>query len=579
VPSIRSPRLPSGVPRVIITRMRTGPLFAAVAIAAAAGLAIAQTAATKRKLHEDLPSPSERPTPVIGGGGSGNPAAFAAGDKVLPKPPIDKPSSAPAKAEPVLGTTGFAVDRQTSMRPDGNTERDATLHYVSVFNPDVLPFKRMSALDAVGDDYTLKVAHTALAELTVGGTTDKTRDRFWGSVLVQLAPGVDVALPSVAPDMRILSYEIKPSIAVRFEKDGADNFFVRTDESSASGTYRLVFLADADAGYFAPSLPLGGHFTPRMVAAMTPDELRPVVPDAAARQARRTLDRLGVDADMDLKVVFNRLVGFFRGFEAKPLPRSSGDIYRDLCDSKAGVCRHRAFAFMVTANALGIPTRFVENEAHAFVEVWFPERRWQRIDLGGAALRMDVQGADGKTLHRPRAEDPFEKPPEYKQSYTQLDGDIQGLTQQQLDDKHKPIGQLPGQSPPSGAFDASGGGSGAGPILPGQGGATATHDPRKQSPALIVTLADEHALRGDLVHIEGRAMVAGRGLPDHTVDVFLSPAGRNSAAPTWLGRAVTGPDGSFRADFDVPATMKLAAYDIWLSSPEDAYYNASVSEQ
>jgi hypothetical protein len=573
-----SRRLQSGAPRVIITRMRTGLIFATATIAAAAGLAIAQTAATRRKLHEDLPAPSERPTPMIGGGGSGNPAAFAAGDKVLPKPPADTPSNAPAKNEPVLGTTDFAADRQTSMKPDGNTEADATLHYVSVFNPDVLPFKRMSALDGIGDDYTLRIAHTALVELTVGGTTDKTRDRFWGSVLVQLAPGMDVPLPSVAPDMRILSYEIKPAIAVRFEKDGADNFYVRTDEASASGAYRLVFLADADAGYFAPSLPIGGHFTPRTIATMAPAEIRPAVPAAVGRQARQTLDELGVDADTDLGVVFNRLVGFFRGFQAKPLPPTSGDIYRDLCDSKAGVCRHRAFAFMVTASALGIPTRFVENEAHAFVEVWFPERHWQRIDLGGAALRLDVQGADNKTLHRPRADDPFEKPPEYKQNYTQLEGDIKGLSQQQLADKHQSLGQ----SPPSGAFDASGGGSGAVPdrILPdGDDAPVVPRDPKKKSPSLIVTLADEQAFRGDQVHVEGQASLAGKGLPDHTVDVFLSPAGRGGAGSIWLGRAATNPDGSFRADFAIPATMSLAAYDIWLSSPADAYYNAARSDQ
>jgi hypothetical protein len=68
--------------------MRTGPMFAGVAIAAAAGLAIAQTV-TRQKLHEDLPSPFDRPPPVLGASGSGNPAAFAAGDKVLPKPPAD----------------------------------------------------------------------------------------------------------------------------------------------------------------------------------------------------------------------------------------------------------------------------------------------------------------------------------------------------------------------------------------------------------------------------------------------------------------------------------------------------------
>ena len=275
-----------------------------------------------------------------------------------------------------------------------------------MFNPDVLPFKRMSALDAVGDDYTLHVARTA-PRRAAGRRHDRprTRDRFWGDVLVQLQPGVDVPLPSVAPDMRILSYEVEAArSALTFAKDGADNFYVRSDESSASGTYRLVFLADADAGYFAPSLPptpLHGRATSRSDA---PPELRPVIPrDGAAAPRSVTLDKLGIDADMDLGVAFNKLVGYFRGFEASDITHPTGDIYRDLCDSQAGVCRHRSFAFMITANALGIPTRYVENEAHAFVEVWFPERGWQRIDLGGAALRMDVTGADNKTLHRPRA--------------------------------------------------------------------------------------------------------------------------------------------------------------------------------
>src|SRR5205807_5607857 len=126
------------------------------------------------------------------------------------------------------------------MTPDENTGPDQTLHYQSVFNPDVLPFKRMSAFDTVLESYKLVAGRTVRTELLVGGTTDKTRDRFWGSVLVQLTPGTDVALPSVAPDMRILSYEIKPSIPVRFEKDGADNFFVRSDDAHAHGEYRLV---------------------------------------------------------------------------------------------------------------------------------------------------------------------------------------------------------------------------------------------------------------------------------------------------------------------------------------------------
>ena len=568
--------------------------LAATLVVGVAGLAIAQQGTPRRPvLHEDFPSTEKAgpQTPMIGGQGSAahgapasNPAAFTAGDKVLPHPAMEaKPGEGP-KGEPVLGGGGFAADRETEMKSDYNTEADPTLHYASVFNPDVLPFKRMSALDGIGDDYTLRIAHGVISEIPVGGTTDKTRDRFWGSMLVELKPGQDVPLPSVAPDMRVLSYEIKPSVKLRFEKDGADNFYVRTDDARASGTYRLVFLSDADAGYFAPELP-AHRMTPRQVAAATPPELRPVIPPAVQRQAMATLGHLGIDDGMELGVAFNKLVGYFRSFSAKPAPPQTGDVYRDLCDSQAGVCRHRAFAFMITADALGIPTRFVTNEAHAFVEVWFPERGWQRIDLGGAALKLEVTGADDKTLHRPRADDPFAKPDAYKNNYTQLEGDIKGLSQRQIADKHKSLDQ----SPPSGAFGPGGkgaGGSGAGEgegtgdrILPDPNLPAAQIDPQKPTPRLLVTQSAASAYRGDLLHVEGRVDVGGKGLPDHRVDIFIAPAGSGGARSKPLGNAVTGPDGSFRVDLQVPGTVELATYEIWLSSPDDATYNGALSTE
>jgi transglutaminase-like putative cysteine protease len=567
--------------------MRKAPTFAVLAVALVGGLAIAQRAATKRPtLHEDLPPETNPQTsPTIGDNGTNNPAAFQAGKNVVPKPSVDNPDTAP-KGEPVLGAGGFAADRQTSMTPDGNTGPDSTLHYVSVFNPDVLPFKRMSAFDGVANNYALVVRNGARVELPVGGArNDKTRDRFYGSVLIQLSPGKNVPLPSVAPDMRILSYEVNPKIALKFEKDGADNFFVRSDESSASGTYRLVFFADADAGYFAPSLPRG-RYTPRTLGV--PPSLKLVLPDRVKREAQVTLERLRVNPDMDLGEVFNALVGYFRAFEAKTLPASSGDIYRDLCDSQAGVCRHRAFAFMITANAIGIPTRFVENEAHAFVEVWFPERNWQRIDLGGAALRMEVQGADNKTLHRPRADDPFSKPQQYKQNYTQLQGDIAGLTKQQIADKNAPLD--PGTA--SGSFGGGGGGSGNGTgtggptnIRPDPGLPIEDADPGKPTPRLLITRADTSAYRGDVVRVDAHVSYTDiptgqrHMLADYPIDVFIAPKGLHGANSVPIGRAVTGPDGTFSQDFTIPPTVTLQVYEIYLSSQKDATFNAALSPE
>jgi len=563
--------------------MRLGPTIAVLVTAAAAtGLVVAQTAGRARPIpHEDLPAlTGDKVQPTIGKTTPGsNPSAISAGDKTLVKPSLDAKPTNPS--EPVLGKGGFAADRQTSMKPDDNTGPDGLLQYVSVFNPDVLPFKRMTSFDAVGDDYTLHVARSALTEIPVGGATDpKTRDRFYGDVLLQLKPGVDVPLPSVAPDMRILSYEVKPKIQLKFSKDGADNFYVRSDESGASGQYRLVFYCDADAGYFAPSLPSRAYRVRDVIANATP-ELKIAMPDAVRREARVTLAKLSVDESYDLGVAFNKLVAYFRAFQAGDIANPTGNIYRDLCDSQTGVCRHRSFAFMVTANALGIPARYVQNEAHAFVEVWFPQRGWQRIDLGGAALHMNVTGADNKTLHRPRAEDPFHKPPEYKNQYTQLEGDIKGLTDQQKADKKKGLDQ----SPPSGAVGQQGTGSGSGAkssqpdmITPDPTKPVKQPDKNKATPQLLVTSSDTSAYRGDFIHVEGIVRVDGKGLGNHQVNVFLGLAGNAGKDSIPLGSAVTRPDGGFSADLPVPAVLELSRYEILLSSAEDAYYNAALSD-
>jgi transglutaminase-like putative cysteine protease len=566
------------------------PVAGFLALAAAA-VAVAQTPARRRVLHEDLPAPATAAGPLVGDEprAGQNPAAFASGDKLLPEPDVEQP----AGREPVLGTDGFAADRETETRPDRETGSDGTLRYASVFNPDVLPFKRMSALDAVDAEYTLGIARVALAEVPVGGATDAARDRFWGSVMIELKPGVDVPLPSVAPDMRVLSYETEPPMTLAFSKDGADNFYVRSDESSARGTVRLVFLADADAGYFAPALPPDRKLTPRRVRQLAPDGLLTALPPGVKRAADKILaDTIHVDDSMPIATALDGLVGYFRAFEAKEPPPSSGDIYRDLTESQAGVCRHRAFAFMITANALGIPTRYVSNEAHAFVEVWLPARGWQRIDLGGAALRLEVTGADDKTLHRPRGEDPFAKPQAYDNSYTQLDGDIRGLSGDQLDEKKEPLsagasgdfqpmvdGEGPGSTTGAGGAGDDQAAGDFGAIAPGTDRDQATtEDPAKPTPKVSITLADQTGYRGETLHVEGRVDGERAPIGNLRVDVFLAPLGRGGAASVLIGRGATGSDGRFAIDADLPASLDLSTYELFVSTPGDARHNAAVSE-
>jgi transglutaminase-like putative cysteine protease len=583
--------------------MRPG-IFVGIAVAAAAatGLVLAQSDAPRPRhtLHEELPMlGADQVQPAIGRkDADGNPTAIVAGDKVLPQPQVGTKAR---PDEPVLGKGGFAADRQTEWKPDDNTGPDGTLNYVSVFNPDVLPFKRMSAFDAINDDYTLSVSRTVLTEISVGGTHDpRTHDRFWGEVRLELRRGVDVPLPSVSPDMRILSYKVEPRIKLSFSKDGADNYYVRSDEPNAAGPYHLVFWADADSRYFAPALPTRPYTIEDLVKS-APREYRAQIPPRVLAEAQKTLSGprfslaslRGIDRKMTLAVAFDRLVSYFRAFQAGDIKRPTGDIYRDLCDSQAGVCRHRAFAFMVTATALGIPTRYVQNEAHAFVEVWFPDRGWQRVDLGGAALRMNVTGADDKRMHRPRADDPFAKPPEYKNQYTQLEGDIRGLTAEQKTDRKKPADQAPtsGQiatGPGQMTGNGSGNGSGAAPdpsspigpdrITPDPTKPVKRNDPTKPTPVLAVASADTSAYRGDNLRVQGYAQVGKKGIANHRVDVFLAPAGARGEGSIPIGYAVTASDGTFNVDLVVPAQVDLIRYEIRLSSSEDSTFNAALSD-
>ena len=571
----------------MLMRRHTGRIArrAAVATAAVAAIAVAVASAQEKApiLHEDLPPPGgDEPSPLIGDApvAGKNPDAFAAGDKMLAEPEM----TARDKGEPVYGRDGFATDRMTESAPDSNTGSDGTLHYASVFNPDVLPFKRMSALDAVAPDYRAILRDASTHDLPVGGATDRTRDRFWGSLVVELAPGKQVAIPSVAPDMRILSYETQPQVPLVFSKDAADNFYVRADDRGAHGQVRLVFLADADAGYFAPQLPTRDYTLAGVRKRAEQAGLLPTLPPEVERAGRRGMKLLHLDDDDELGAAFNRLVAWHRAFEAKEIATPTGDIYWDLLENQAGVCRHRSATFLVTALAAGIPTRLVTNEAHAFVEVWFPERGWQRIDLGGAALRMEVSNADDKAIHRPRAEDPFAKPKQYDENYTQLQGDIRGLSQSQLADGQKKAGD----GPASGDWgtlidDGSGGGSGSGGdavddvVGPGSGFGDHRIDPDKLTPKVLITLASDTGYRGEAIHVEGRVDAQGRPVAGVRVDVLLARPGHTDEAVV-IGRGATASDGTFATDATLPLELDLADYELYVTTREDGRYNGASSD-
>lgn len=304
-------------------------------------------------------------------------------------------------------------------RPDRATDFTDELAYFETYQPGVAPHKRLAALDAVefAPDGTpeLILASRARLPVPIGGVEGKG-DRFIGEVWVDLSGGVSVPIPSVSPNMRILHLASAPSAPLEIERDGAGNYYLSAGIKIDEPVHVLLFV-EADPGYFnqpIPDLPL----------ASLNLGARPL-PRSLEREALAFAAELGLSPQSSLKEALEVLVEYFRAFIEGETQRARGaSIYSDLARGGYGICRHRAYAFMITALALGIPARYVQNEAHAFVEVDLPSEdaaapsapRSMRIELGGSTAFVEGHGLRADRMYRPRHPDPFPQPEAYLES-------------------------------------------------------------------------------------------------------------------------------------------------------------------
>jgi len=551
-------------------------------------------------LHEDIRVPEsqrahtserlDRGVPIVGPKPAArqNPTAIASQGKLLPEPSRDAKTQ---PGEPIMGEGGFGAKRQTETKADYATGADSELHYIEVFNPSIVPFKRMSAFDGVRSDFTLVSSNPeSLSDVPVGGEPSAGYDVFWASVTVQLSPGQDVPIPSVAPNIHILSYESTPGTNLIFSKDSSDNYFVRSDETGSSGTYRVVFLSEAPARYFAPKIPTS------MRIRDIPKGVVPEVPEAVATVAKEVLSEMRLHRDMPVEEVLDKLVFYFRSFDAKASPPKTGNVYLDLINSQAGVCRHRSYAFMITANTLGLPTRYLSNEAHAWVEVWLPGAEWMRIDLGGAASTLNVSNAADKAMYRPRGEDPFAKPKTYEENYTKLEGDVRGLRDDQIAERQEPYTGSGGE----GSGGQGGGSEGNGNFF-GEGDEALTSDSGDNGPLTgpgsrlpvesdelqegkiltrsAITAVESQGYRGETIDVSAFISEAdGTGLAGAPINVFLAPAGNEGNDSFVVGRGVSDDTGAATISVEIPSDLKTQRYEVFVSFPGNKNYRSSVNQ-
>jgi transglutaminase-like putative cysteine protease len=457
--------------------------------------------------------------------------------------PRQLPASSEATYGPTVSHDAFVPDRDTR-RPDVSA-------YDDPFTPSTAPFKRLDVYDAVHSDYRLYVRDERVIPVTIGPPPGQDDEAFYADIVVDLLPDARVRIPSVGPGARMVRGRLglgADDLGFRVFRDGADNWFLQPTSvlrghGSAAVRARLVM------EIAIPRAALGGPLGDASWGSLV--EL-PALPDNVARDAMVVRAAIGVSHAMRPRAAIAKLVQYFRGFtDSDDLPQGMGNVYLDLALSKKGVCRHRAFAFLVTAQSLGIPTRVVMNEAHAWVEV-HDGTLWRRIDLGGAG-RM--------TSPAP----PTDRPP-----YVPLPdalawprGSVRGDDMVAEARAHEgasntPAPASPSATAPSRPLAAQAPSAVAQSPSSSPSGPPSGDDGSPFTVSLSVMAGDAH--RGRPLPLRGRVVAAGDPCPHVAVEVWLRDP--KTQRTNLLGTMATGDDGTFAGSIVVPGSTPLGDYDV-----------------
>ena len=452
-----------------------------------------------------------------------------------------------AGSTPNSADAAYQVDRDTS-RPD-------RVGYDDPFVPAITPFKRLYAHDAVDESLELVVREQRLERIDVGGDEIRAHeDRFYGDMVVDLNASQPVRIPSVGPGARVLAAYGNPPSKFELLRDGADNWFIRGHERQR---VRLVMMLAIERAVF------GSEFADVSFSEL--GRQLPALPEVVRPAAREVLAEIGVGSSARPREAVTRLVAHFRGFapsDDRPKAASGVALYKELSLSKKGVCRHRAYAFVITALEAGIPARLVRNEAHAWVEV-FDGRIWHLVDLGGAAGRLDYSEQPENQLYRPPS-DPYRWP----------EGSESG--QQMVERSMAGMGQQPGGAAGSGSSSApSPATSSASPFnLPSLDAGAAPDDTRDRARFELRVSASE-IRRGAPLAVSGRVDADGEACQYARVDLSLRASDGKLMA---IGAVPADENGNFNGAVTVPLEIDVGDYEVVASTPGDSRCGPGVSE-
>ncbi|HTA91282.1 MAG TPA: transglutaminase-like domain-containing protein [Polyangiaceae bacterium] len=474
------------------------------------------------------------------------PAAIDTRSGVLAAPAEQR--SAPSQVAYGGSATPDSID--ASYRIDRDTSRPESVRYDDPFIPAVTPFKRLYAYDALDEGFELVVHDKLLRPIEVGGDARPDEDQFYGDLFVDIVPGVPVRIPSVGPGARVLVARSEPALKFELVRDGADNWFIVGD---ARQRLRLVLELSIPRRVF------GSEFGDASWAELARSV--PPLPPAARAAATDVLSSMGISQSQRPRDAVRALVNYFRTFapsDDAPHAVSGAALYSELAQSRKGVCRHRAYVFVVSALALGIPARLVRNEAHAWVEV-SDGLSWHRVDLGGAASHIDYEQHSSEHQHQPPA-DPYQWPPGSESA-------------QDLSAQASNAGLKPGASgaPASSAAPAHAS------RPPAAAGSGANEPPAQRDDphvsADVSVAAEEHELhRGARLHVSGTARTDQELCAFSRVDIALRD---KTGAEHWLGALATDQSGKYDGRVALPLELEVGDYSVVASTPGSAQCRGS----
>jgi Transglutaminase-like superfamily len=543
----------------LLARLRA-PLFAVALLGALVASAAAETPSSI--LHEFIPPDPGEDVAYATTTLEGNLPAAIQTPSGLATAPDPRKSAA---ADHVYGGGATTDDTPDSTyEPDRDTRRPNVENYDDPFSPATAPFKRLRAYDWVDADYSLRVRDKSLQRISAGGALGAGDEPFYGDLSVDLLPGQPVRIPTVGPDARILRSHANPEVPFEVLHDGADNWFVRgTTRTRVHLVMELAIARDTFGREFADVdwNALDALETSKAAAAAGYRSAGGArLHDAALAEVAQAV---GISRAMRPREVVRKMVDYFRAFSPSEEPPSGhGDIYVDLALSKKGVCRHRSFAFLVTALGIGVPTRMVVNEAHAWVEV-FDSRLWHRVDLGGAANNLENDADPSKPAYVP-------PPDPYAWPATRDSG-------QDLAERNR--SQQSGQGP--GGSDLAGDGGAAAPTSASAAPSADPPDSKLPEAEVNVAAIDGDVHRGLPLHLVGQVQVAGSPCAHLRVDVILvghlersgGRAEKPAPAPpsgTTIGSLSTDERGRYDGAVVVPRDLALGDYDLVVQTTGDA---------